>query len=140
MGEWTVNILWINAYIILYSEFKHKQPFGYSIYNILKYQQLAFVDPDDSEITRRLPREILLRIFSYLDVISLCRCAQVSQRIFAKEMQYQMCILLCIGKQVLEYFGTGRFELAENRFVWFPTWHWGIMKKWGGWFVRCLNN
>lgn len=46
-------------------------------YNKLKYQQLAFVDPDDSEITRRLPREILLRIFSYLDVISLCRCAQV---------------------------------------------------------------
>lgn len=34
--------------------------------------------PDD-EISRKLPKEILLRILSYLDVTSLCRCGQVSR-------------------------------------------------------------
>ncbi|RXG58934.1 F-box/LRR-repeat protein 20 [Armadillidium vulgare] len=33
---------------------------------------------DDALINRKLPRELLLRVFSYLDVVSLCRCAQVS--------------------------------------------------------------
>lgn len=56
---------------------KHVKRLTLEYNNKLKYQQIAYVDPDDSEITRRLPREILLRIFSYLDVISLCRCAQV---------------------------------------------------------------
>lgn len=28
---------------------------------------------------QKLPKELLLRIFSYLDVVSLCRCAQVSK-------------------------------------------------------------
>lgn len=36
------------------------------------------ITPDD-EISKKLPKEILLRIFSFLDVISLCRCAQVSK-------------------------------------------------------------
>lgn len=31
-----------------------------------------------NEISKKLPKEILLRILSYLDVVSLCRCAQVS--------------------------------------------------------------
>lgn len=39
--------------------------------------QPSYPDIDDLELTRNLPREILLRIFSYLDVVSLCRCAQV---------------------------------------------------------------
>ena len=30
------------------------------------------------EINKKLPKEILLRILSYLDVVSLCRCAQVN--------------------------------------------------------------
>ncbi|XP_018899418.2 uncharacterized protein [Bemisia tabaci] len=34
---------------------------------------------DDAQINKKLPRELLLRIFSYLDVVSLCRCAQVSK-------------------------------------------------------------
>lgn len=29
-------------------------------------------------INKRLPKELLIRIFSYLDIITLCRCAQVS--------------------------------------------------------------
>lgn len=28
-------------------------------------------------INRKLPRELLLRIFSFLDIVTLCRCAQV---------------------------------------------------------------
>ena len=30
-------------------------------------------------INKKLPKELLIRVFSYLDVISLCRCAQVSK-------------------------------------------------------------
>ncbi|KAF4521328.1 hypothetical protein B566_EDAN002333 [Ephemera danica] len=44
------------------------------------YIQLTrvFMD-DDAMINKKLPKELLLRIFSYLDVVSLCRCAQVSK-------------------------------------------------------------
>ena len=39
-----------------------------------------YVSEDDTAvINRKLPKELLLRIFSFLDVISLCRCAQVSK-------------------------------------------------------------
>ncbi|XP_065168040.1 F-box/LRR-repeat protein 20-like [Atheta coriaria] len=38
----------------------------------------AFAD-DEAQINRKLPKELLLRIFSNLDVVSLCRCAQVSK-------------------------------------------------------------
>lgn len=31
----------------------------------------------DDELIKQLPKEVLLRVFSYLDVVSLCRCAQV---------------------------------------------------------------
>lgn len=34
---------------------------------------------DDALINKKLPKELLLRIFSFLDVVSLCRCAQVSK-------------------------------------------------------------
>lgn len=34
----------------------------------------------EDEISKKLPKEILLRIMSYLDVVSLCRCAQVSEK------------------------------------------------------------
>ena len=39
----------------------------------------VFSDNDDALINRKLPKELLLRIFSHLDVVSLCRCAQVSK-------------------------------------------------------------
>ena len=39
----------------------------------------VFADHDDALINRKLPRELLLRVFSYLDVVSLCRSAQVSK-------------------------------------------------------------
>lgn len=34
---------------------------------------------DDALLNKKLPKELLLRIFSFLDVVSLCRCAQVSK-------------------------------------------------------------
>uniref|UniRef100_A0A8W8NHH2 F-box domain-containing protein n=1 Tax=Magallana gigas TaxID=29159 RepID=A0A8W8NHH2_MAGGI len=37
------------------------------------------VTEDDSAINKKLPKELLLRIFSFLDVVSLCRCARVSK-------------------------------------------------------------
>jgi F-box/leucine-rich repeat protein 2/20 len=39
----------------------------------------ANVAGSEDEISKKLPKEILLRILSYLDVVSLCRCAQVSK-------------------------------------------------------------
>lgn len=38
----------------------------------------AFLDSDPGVINQKLPKELLLRIFSYLDIVALCRCAQVS--------------------------------------------------------------
>ncbi|XP_033331546.2 F-box/LRR-repeat protein 2 isoform X1 [Megalopta genalis] len=44
------------------------------------YMQLTWVFHDDeAQINKKLPKELLLRILSYLDVVSLCRCAQVSK-------------------------------------------------------------
>ena len=42
-------------------------------------QQHRFAEHDEALINRKLPRELLLRVFSYLDVVSLCRSAQVSK-------------------------------------------------------------
>ena len=39
----------------------------------------VFNENDEAMINRKLPEELLLRVFSHLDVISLCRCAQVSR-------------------------------------------------------------
>lgn len=51
-------------------------------YNNLGFPQIFKVSVNTEEealINKRLPKELLLRIFSYLDVVSLCRCAQVSK-------------------------------------------------------------
>ena len=39
----------------------------------------VFNENDEALINRKLPKELLLRIFSHLDVVSLCRCAQVKK-------------------------------------------------------------
>ncbi|XP_069776840.1 F-box/LRR-repeat protein 2 isoform X2 [Narcine bancroftii] len=39
----------------------------------------VFSSNDESLINKKLPKELLLRIFSFLDVVTLCRCAQVSK-------------------------------------------------------------
>jgi hypothetical protein len=39
----------------------------------------VFAENDEALINRKLPKELLLRVFSYLDVVSLCRCAQVTE-------------------------------------------------------------
>ncbi|KAB7503555.1 F-box/LRR-repeat protein 20, partial [Armadillidium nasatum] len=46
--------------------------------NINRLELTKVFSEDDALINRKLPRELLLRVFSYLDVVSLCRCAQVS--------------------------------------------------------------
>uniref|UniRef100_A0A8C2WXD6 F-box and leucine rich repeat protein 20 n=1 Tax=Cyclopterus lumpus TaxID=8103 RepID=A0A8C2WXD6_CYCLU len=38
-----------------------------------------FTNSDEAAINKKLPKELLLRIFSFLDVVTLCRCAQVSR-------------------------------------------------------------
>uniref|UniRef100_A0A7N8YL63 F-box and leucine-rich repeat protein 20 n=1 Tax=Mastacembelus armatus TaxID=205130 RepID=A0A7N8YL63_9TELE len=38
-----------------------------------------FTNSDEAVINKKLPKELLLRIFSFLDVVTLCRCAQVSR-------------------------------------------------------------
>uniref|UniRef100_A0A8D0FBZ4 F-box and leucine rich repeat protein 20 n=4 Tax=Neoaves TaxID=3078114 RepID=A0A8D0FBZ4_STROC len=40
---------------------------------------MMFSNNDEAVINKKLPKELLLRIFSFLDVVTLCRCAQVSR-------------------------------------------------------------
>ncbi|XP_033375900.1 F-box/LRR-repeat protein 20 [Parus major] len=40
---------------------------------------MMFSNNDEAAINKKLPKELLLRIFSFLDVVTLCRCAQVSR-------------------------------------------------------------
>lgn len=37
------------------------------------------IDTHEAPINKKLPKELLLKVFSFLDVVSLCRCAQVSK-------------------------------------------------------------
>ncbi|XP_067268070.1 F-box/LRR-repeat protein 2 isoform X1 [Chanodichthys erythropterus] len=46
---------------------------------ITKSRFEVFSNSDEALINKKLPKELLLRIFSYLDVVTLCRCAQVSK-------------------------------------------------------------
>ena len=39
------------------------------------------VGDEEALIDKSLPRELLLRVFSFLDVVSLCRAAQVSRSV-----------------------------------------------------------
>lgn len=43
------------------------------------FQLTKVFSEDEALINKKLPEELLLRIFSYLDVVSLCHCAQVSK-------------------------------------------------------------
>lgn len=40
---------------------------------------MVFSNSDDGLINKKLPKELLLRIFSFLDIVTLCRCAQISK-------------------------------------------------------------
>ncbi|ESP03015.1 hypothetical protein LOTGIDRAFT_156971 [Lottia gigantea] len=46
---------------------------------LIDSRSIHTVYDDDAPINKKLPKELLLRIFSFLDVVSLCRCAQVSK-------------------------------------------------------------
>ncbi|KAI6235604.1 Leucine Rich repeat-containing domain protein [Aphelenchoides besseyi] len=63
--------------------------------------------PSQSEqpalINRVLPKELLLRIFSYLDIVSLCRCAQVCRiwnRLAMDGSNWQSVDLFCFQKEI----------------------------------------
>nr|XP_036878556.1 F-box/LRR-repeat protein 20 isoform X1 [Manis javanica] len=43
------------------------------------FKATMFSNSDEAVINKKLPKELLLRIFSFLDVVTLCRCAQVSR-------------------------------------------------------------
>lgn len=62
-------------------------------------------------INQKLPKELLLRIFSFLDYQSLCRCAQVSK--VNLRMLYDNRIVFSYLFLVLEYIGLGWIQLAE---------------------------
>ena len=72
----------------------------------------VFSEHDEALINRRLPRELLLRVFSYLDIISLCRSAQVWKGIYFKCLHVDFRIAL--GEQTMECVGSGRLKLAEG--------------------------
>lgn len=88
----------------------------------------------DDELIKQLPKEVLLRVFSYLDVVSLCRCAQVGvtpltptpppSPVACNNSTLSIKInesFFIAGVQILERACPGRFQLAENQFVRFPT-------------------
>ena len=41
--------------------------------------QVVGIRPEEDLINRKLPRELIIRVFSYLDIVSLCRSACVSK-------------------------------------------------------------
>lgn len=48
--------------------------------NLLTENQVTIEQVVEADLINKiLPKELLIRIFSYLDVVSLCRCAQVSK-------------------------------------------------------------
>ena len=49
----------------------------------------VFNENDEALINRKLPKELLLRIFSHLDVVSLCRCAQVLTNSFMFDFYFR---------------------------------------------------
>ena len=56
----------------------------------------VFSEHDDSAlINRRLPKELLLRVFSYLDIISLCRSAQVTLLQLPHAAVVNIAVTLC---------------------------------------------
>lgn len=62
--------------------FKHSsRQNGHELYEPGSKNETSFCSPapDQDLINTKLPKELILRIFSFLDIVSLCRCAQVSK-------------------------------------------------------------
>jgi hypothetical protein len=83
----------------------------------------------EDEITKKLPKEILLRILSYLDVVSLCRCAQVldicitillllrnvgDNYLINNIIMIQLSLHFHAGIESMECARSRRFKLAKN--------------------------
>lgn len=54
-------------------------PMRRDVNGVTKSRFEMFSNSDEAVINKKLPKELLLRIFSFLDVVTLCRCAQVSR-------------------------------------------------------------
>jgi len=75
-----------------------------------------FISNEICIINQKLPKELLLRIFSFLDYQSLCRCAQVSKvNTQTHSIEINRFVL------VLEFAGTRWIQLAKHRSEMFST-------------------
>jgi hypothetical protein len=84
---------------------------------IMNTQEEQLLDENICLLDKKLPKELLLRIFSYLDYQSLCRCAQVSKVTQSQSFPaYSFSIFI-----VLEYIGIRWIQLAEYQSEKFPT-------------------
>lgn len=83
-------------------------------------------------INKKLPKELILRIFSFLDIVSLCRCAQVSkswnvlaldgsnwQKIdlfnFQKDVEVPFCSIFTLYRHLTERFQGPIIENISRR-------------------------
>ena len=75
--DWLLNYVcgWQNQtmMILIRNGNGHAVPLSVTQWKITR----VFSEHDEALINRKLPKELLLRVFSYLDIISLCRSAQV---------------------------------------------------------------
>lgn len=74
---------------------RHRKIFSCLTMNNTQLEQL--IDENLSLLDKKLPKELLLRIFSFLDYQSLCRCAQVSKVIFIHHGFTSSILCLSIG-------------------------------------------
>ena len=114
-----------------------KDEINFYLTQILKVQLSLFFshtqvskssNDEDALINKKLPKELLLKIFSFLDVVSLCRCAQVAkvcvlkleERIKHKSPTFKKINLHFLSLSlslVLECVSIRWFKLARNRFI-----------------------
>jgi hypothetical protein len=89
--------------------------------NLLAEKQVTIEQLVEADLINKiLPKELLIRIFSYLDVVSLCRCAQVSkarQSTLIQPFSLLNKSNISIIFLVLELISTRRQQLAICRFI-----------------------
>jgi hypothetical protein len=76
---------------------------------IMNTQQEQIIEENTCLLDKKLPKELILRIFSFLDYQSLCRCAQVSK----VKINLSLFVSLICFVIVLEYTRIRRFKLAK---------------------------
>jgi hypothetical protein len=77
-------------------------------------QNEQIIDENTCLLDKKLPKELLLRIFSFLDYQSLCRCAQVSKVKNSKIQFLKKKKILISAILVLEYTCIRWIKLAND--------------------------